>query len=226
MTGSTCLLDQRPTGDGGHLCRGCTDRLRRDLDAVPDIVSELLVTVSRQDHVQPVRAGRSTATPLVYNPDASDELTDLAYLLGSWSRCMADDLGMKLEVPDTPDTPAAHAAWLALRLRVIRHHPAVDDLAGEIGHAVARGRRAVDVHDVASRFLVGPCPQLTDGWFCDGDVQATITTTRDEPPTMACLRCHHTWRAEQWLRAGKLIANRRDEIGWRPPARTRAGADT
>lgn len=220
--GTQCGLDDRPTPDGARLCRACTTRLARDLDAVPELVADLLITVSRQDHVQATQPRRGGGTPLAFNAGASDELTDLRYYLGSWARCMAEDLGLTF---DTPDTPAAHATWLTGRLRLIRHHGAADDLSTEIGHAVAHARRAVDVEPVASRFLVGPCPRILDAAFCDGDVLATITTTRDEPPTMACLRCEHVWRAEQWLRAGKQIKNRLDETGWKPKPRQRVSAE-
>lgn len=218
-----CLIDDRRVPDGARLCRGCTDKLSRDLEAVPDLVADLLITVSRQDHVQAAQPGRSAGTPLVFNPGASEELADLRYYLATWTGRMAAHLGVELDIEDQP---VAYAAWLGRFLRVIRHHDDAAQLSTEIHRAVAAARHAVDLAPVSSRFPVGPCPRIIEGgWFCDGDVLATITTVADEPPTMTCLRCEHVWRAEQWLRAGKQIKNRSDETGWRPRPRSRADTD-
>lgn len=218
---SSCQIDDRKVGDGARLCRRCTSDLERDLDAVPDIVADLLITVSRQDHVQAAQAGRAPGTPLAFNVDASRELTDLAAALNYWTRRYAVALG----VTAPPDTnPTACAGWLLRLRRVIRHHDSAGRFSTDVHAAIRAARHATDLAPVSSRFPVGPCPQIVDAQFCDGTVLATITTTADEPPTMTCLRCQCVWPAEQWLRAGKRIKRRRDETGWRPPRRVLAEA--
>lgn len=223
MTSTPCAIDRRSVADGARLCRHCTAELRRDLEAVPDLVADLLVTLSRQDHIAPGRPGRSAETPLVYNDGAARELASLHFYLSSWARCIADDTGLSLG--GVTAAAAAYADWLLEHLNAVRRHDAAADLACEIYNVVRDARRATDLAAVSSRFLVGPCPLVADGAFCDGDVLATITTSADEPPTMTCLRCEYVWEAHQWLRAGKRIKNRRDEIDWKPrPRRPREDA--
>lgn len=213
-----CVVDRNPVGDGSRLCRVCTQALARDLHAVPDLVADLLITLSRQDRIAPQRnVGRSSTTPLVFDVVASRELRALHFYLSSWVRCLAEDNGIEAR-PENNAT--ACAAWLVEHLALARRHDAADDIKYELHRAVVSARQATDIHEVSSRFPVGPCPRIIDAAFCDGEVLATITTdTGTAPPTMACLRCEHVWPPESWLRAGKQIRNRRDETGWRPRPR-------
>ncbi len=153
MSGSPiCLAPQcdRPAA-GGFLCGSCLATLRRDLEAVPDLLADLEVTVSRQDKLADP-SGRSTdERPLPLRPGPLEARDTLTATLGAWTHHVAARTGTGTRVFGAQ----ASALWLLADLDVVRSDPDAGQLADEIGFAVVTARRAVDKR--LQRSYLGPC---------------------------------------------------------------------
>jgi hypothetical protein len=113
----------RPAPDA-HLCRGCTDQLRTDLAALASYLPGLTRVLARQQRTtdnrsrRPTRQDASTvpapetrtrkltasessvslvATPLQFDPAASDLLAQARSTLGTWCRYLCAARGIPIE---------------------------------------------------------------------------------------------------------------------------------
>lgn len=177
-----------------RICGACSSELRRELEAVPGLVEDLDLAISRQTRLTGGRVGgHSPEKPLAWNERASEAADHLAAILLGWARvlvasvnvlhgptcggcahpsCMYADLGRE------PHRHPAHvAAWLHRHAGALIAHPAGPDAVEEILVAVRNARWATDS---PPRDLVyaGPCNE------CDADLYA-----RPDASRVACRWC-------------------------------------
>jgi hypothetical protein len=203
---TTCQACTAPAGEGYVLCTRCGDRLALDLERVPDLISDLHVTLARWDEIY-VKSGRGGETGLPFRVAAADALRSLSSVLSQWATQVAQNRTSDHPTEDITD----QAQWLLRRVDWLRALENAGTAFSEIGSAVDRGIAAIDRPTHRARFLVGPCPEmLDDGSSCSGDVWAYIPTREVDP---ALLRCRNPecrgfrepWTTEQWLKVGKRI---------------------
>lgn len=144
---SGCGVCSAPAGDDAYLCRTHTDDLARDLGAVPDLVAELDITLTRQARVTSERhGGRSAERPLPLNVHASEKASILNSTINAWAldtSRLAEDERDQLAGNHYTDT-AAVAAWLARNLHTLRMHAEAGQAHDELTNAIREARRAVD----------------------------------------------------------------------------------
>lgn len=200
MTTRTCPRCDAPILHG-TLCEDCLATLRRDLDAIGELITELHTQLARQNRTAGgTTAPRATdpdpmptgwhdpdvlaiaAHPLPYDQRASDALELLRSVLVGWTR---DTTPRSQQPPDQLHALAAHLAahdW--------RNHPAADELADEIHWTIGQIRHAIDTPP-PSRYL-GPCGAvLEDASTCPGDVYQVGTKLP------RCWTCHATHSADE-----------------------------
>ena len=159
---------ERPTPDG-LLCERCTDHLRRDLAALPGLIADLDVTLTRQARVG--SGSSKDRSPLPLNVAASEVGWAVRNTLGTWVRTIElDDLG------DLADDPADWARWLGKRVERIRGHVEGGMLADEIGYCVVSIRQVIDTPPES--LYCGPCAT------CGADLYA-----RPGASEVLCRRC-------------------------------------
>lgn len=141
MTAALCACGQ-PVPDA-TICRDCTGKLGRDLAAIPWLVEQLDLSLSRQTASERQDGGRSAETPMPYDLGASDALEMLGVVLRRWSRA----LGV--------DTRWGMSDALATHLDDLRQHADADRAVIDIGGAVAKARRTIDRRP--ERWFAGPC---------------------------------------------------------------------
>lgn len=137
---------------------------------MPEWLSELDLTLSRQTGNAPGIGGKSSTIPAPADLDALEVYSYVRNQLQTWVR--------ELDLGDGPraDNPRALCRWLAERVQRMRMHPAVDELAGEIDCCHKMIRRVVDRHD--DRVSVGRCE------ICDAGLMA-----EPEAITVTCRKC-------------------------------------
>ena len=197
---SGCQVCSAPTGDDARLCRTHTDDLSRDLASVPDLVSELEVTRTRQARVTAEKhGGRSAERPLPWNEHASAKAFELNATLNAWAldvSKLGEDERDRLAEHHHTDTIAV-AAWLGRNLATLRQHPEAGTAHDEITNAIREARRAVDRPQ--ERLFAGPCnePDEDTGEHCREDLYAAPGKT-----TATCKVCgtHHDMaQRREWM---------------------------
>jgi hypothetical protein len=144
---ATCQVCSSPSGDAANLCRVHTDDLVAELKAVPDLLAELDITITRQNRTTAERnGGRSSTTPLPWNEHASAVRSDLWSTLGAWAHDVSklgEDERDRITDVDTYDT-AGVADWLVRNVATLRMHGEAGTAHEEIIDAVRQARRAID----------------------------------------------------------------------------------
>jgi hypothetical protein len=218
-----CQVCSAPTGDKANLCRTHSDQLVHDLRTVAAIVVELEVTVTRQDRVGPAKHGsRSAETPLAWNENAAAREFELNTTINAWALDVSHlDEDERDPLADISHTDTADvAAWLTRNISTLRQHGEAGTAYDEITDAVHNARDATDLPKVRNRFYAGPCPnqlvvQNDDGTEgrtqCQGEVWAFIATGNDMS-YLRCQSCRASWDTTQWIRVGREMLARVDQI--------------
>jgi hypothetical protein len=199
---------------GGYMCGVCLGRLDCDLAEVAELVADLGATITRQTRTGHRVGSRPAEVGLPFNDGAAAVRDDLRNVLSTWVRDLWESCGPWREVPtgdtgpdgtpvvgwvldplDLDDTLQEMAAWLRRHPSWIAEHPAAGELVDEIGDAVARVRRAVDLPPAL--VFCGPCPD------CGTDLYA-----RPDRVIVACRECGARHDVEA-LRAALLDAARK-----------------
>jgi hypothetical protein len=194
-----CGVCSSPTGDDGHLCKLHTDDLLRDLQAVPELVEELEVTVTRQARINAEKhGGRSAERPLPWNEHAAIVASDLNTTLNAWaldtSRLGEDERDLLVDHHYT-DTKAV-AGWLARNIRTLRQHPEAGQAHDELTNAVREARRAVD--RPLERVFAGPCGEPDeDDRECREDLYAA--SGKATATCKACGARHDMAERREWM---------------------------
>lgn len=185
MSATECVRCARPVTDHATLCHHCAGELAERLRSVPDLLDDLIVTISRQDRLGAGgRAGPSDEQP-VPRLDVSATLDALVGEITTWARDLAETHGLAIPVPDRLGqdarlhSAAVAADWLADHAALIRVHVAAPEchraLTAAITAAVSRTDRPPPLAGL------GPCPK------CGAELRAAPTAA-----TVTC-RCgeHH-----------------------------------
>lgn len=171
---SGCTASCGAGADSGlYLCRAHTDVLAAILAGVPDLVTELDVTVTRQNRTTSERHGaRSSTRPLPWNEHAAAVAADLATVVNRATLTVA---GSEQDERDRLTEVAAYdtanlARWLRRNLALVRRSPDAGIVLAEVDDAVRLARRAVD--KPPESVFAGPCHvTVADGHtVCRGDV--------------------------------------------------------
>lgn len=194
-----CGVCSSPTGDGGRLCRTHTDDLQRDLHAIPELVQELEVTITRQARITAEKhGGRSAERPLPWNLHASDKATELNATINAWAldvSRLAEDERDRLAEHHYTDTPAV-AAWLARNLHTLRQHQEAGQAYDELTNAVREARRSVD--RPLERIFAGQClVEHEDGWVCKEDLYAA--PGKAHATCRVCGARHDMAKRREWM---------------------------
>lgn len=148
------------------VCRSCLDQLRSDLRAVPELIADLMVTISREDRISDPSGGSTAEIPLPFRPAPAEVGRDLHAELATWVRHLTEERGIEwrpspgaplgpLPTSRLPDDDTVELArWLDRHLQSVAYDVAGGELVDCVGYAVARARRATDRPD--SQYL-GPC---------------------------------------------------------------------
>lgn len=214
-----CAQCTAPTGDDGLLCRTHTDELDRELGDVPELVGELEVTRTRQDRLTERYGAKAAEKPLEWSERAAEKASELWLTLSAWALDLSqrgEDERDRLAAVGTYDT-AEVARWLARNMRELRQHPEAGTAFDEITDAIRQARRVVDRPAIATRFEVGPCPEIVavdphddvaGTAPCAGKVWAFIPAEPERAALLQCQACGESWNTTQWLRVGKRMLTR------------------
>ena len=192
----------------------------------PGLASDLETTITRQDKLA-MNPGSATSAekPLNWNDRASNVRWELCATLSVWA------LETSKRYEDTRDPVwavgrdiARIAEWMLRNINTLRLLPDAGEAYAELNDAIRRAENATDRPANATRFVVGPCPELLeDETACPGEVWAFIPISEDRPALMACQNdegCGQVWNTTQWMRVGERIRRRIQQTGWRPTYRT------
>lgn len=206
----------RPTAD--PLCSGCLDELLAALRALPDLLAELDVTLTRQDALVPRGpAGRSGETPLPFRPEASALASSATAMVITWAREVHEQ-NPHLRPPAGGTREAA--VWLAGLPNLLAMHPAADELHADLTGLAAEVRYRVDRRP--DRIYSGPCGAPTpdnepagegDG-ACPGHLYA-----RPGAGMVTCPECgagHDVAERRAWMIASALdmLVTAPVALGW------------
>lgn len=211
MTAPTCSCG-RPVADNARLCSrkptslsdlgGCTERLARDLGDIGALAEELQTTRLRQSRTGgkgPGVLARSQDRPVPWDERASETAEILRLTTLGWVRVVLEERGGRLPAANM----GALGGFLLANLEWLRHHPAADECADEVGHAVQLARQAVD--SAVERTYAGPCREEVDAHDDQGPSCCLAELhVRVGARTAVCPRCaaeHDVADRKAWLLA-------------------------
>lgn len=172
----------------GFLCRNCADVLKRDLGAIPWLLEDLEVTISRQDKLSESSDRSSDEHPLPIRIDAMEARRDLNGVLAAWAMHIAGRLdGLSGSGWDE----LRLANYLLDHLSTILTDPAAGQCADEIGNARGLAQRTID--HPTPRVYVGPCED------CDKDLYARPSAAEVECKTPDCGAVYPIEARRRWL---------------------------
>lgn len=210
---ATCPSCGAPQAEG-LLCATDVLHLTADLRAIPGLVDDLDVAVSKQARLTTSGRGSKGAAHerWGFGIDASAVAWELEQAVVGWSITIAPDAWYGREYLIPRGTRYA-ASILIQQMSDVRKHPEVDKLTEKIHAAVAAATEHVLGPRERTRIPVGPCPELNpDGSHCDGAVVAYIPRQDAAPSRMQCkLNPDHRWTSIQFYRAGKRIHDRAEQ---------------
>jgi hypothetical protein len=165
----------KPAHDG-FVCSSCVATLRRDLNAVPDLLADLDITISKQDRLSDSEKCASSERPLPLRLEPMEAKRDLGQTLATWTQHVVTRLGVlpPCDIPvvaphvnrrgalieqRTDRQVVALAAWMVGHLGDVLIDPEAGSLADEIGYAVITAQRAVD--KPLQLVYAGPCDECT-----------------------------------------------------------------
>lgn len=185
--GVTCDRCHQPVHDNAHLCRGCGDKLAKLIGDIPALVTDLIVTYTRQSRSERL-VGRSATSPLFWSEPARRALDHLHATLVAWVRLIVAERGLE----HWPvNVPSAMSGWLLHHIDWIRHHPAATQAFDEIRAAVRDLERVMDTHN--ERWYAGPCRAEYTTHPDTDDVDACCLVdlyAKPNAPTVECRNCH------------------------------------
>lgn len=201
----------RPTR-GTTICGACSADLDRALAAVPWLVRQLDLVLSRQTRTGTGGGARSAETALPYAPHASEAGRVLTSTLTAWvdellpadphrigplcDRCA--HASCRTMRPLVDRTANSCAVWLRARVDRIARSPVAEDLQDEILAAVGAAQRVVD--RPPDRRYVGQCGADLDGDDCETDLYAQAGAA-----VVTCPTCGTGWDV-RWRRERLLDA--------------------
>lgn len=203
-----CPIDGRPTSDT-TICRGCLDGLLAELRAIPALVEDLEVTLTRQARVGARNGPRGAETPLPFHLRASVDLEALHGGLLMWSRAVADRRGLPAPLPGF--STEGLARWLLLWPTDLATHPDAAELHGDVLAMVEAGRRTVDLPPTLH--FVGPCDDCGADLYC-GPLASTVACRTEGCEFAAPVAERRVWLLEQAVDQLRTAAELSRELPW------------
>lgn len=180
------------------LCGTCSDKLVAQLRALPGLLHELHVTLTRQARMGSGGAGgKGKERPLPFNVNASEVSDEARMTLSTWVRELAWS-----DTDNLADNPRAWALWLADRIERIRGHEAAEEIADTIDYLTRQIRMAID--RPADQEFYGRCavceadlyaPHGSVEGYCRKCKAEGVTTTYDPAANRASIQSQveHHW---------------------------------
>ncbi len=180
------------------MCGVCSQKLVAQLRALPGLLHELHVTLTRQARMGSGGAGgKGKERPLPFNVNASEVSDEARMTLSTWVR--------ELDFGDTEhlaNNPRAWALWLADRIERIRGHEAAEEIADTIDYLTRQIRMAID--RPADQEFYGKCavceadlyaPHGSVEGYCRRCKAEGVTTTYDPAANRASIQsqAEHHW---------------------------------
>jgi len=190
------------------LCRGCLDQLRGELRAVPELVKQLEITLTRQARVGERNGPRGAETPLAYHLRASVDLESLRDGLWMWAEAVGDRRGVEV---DAERSAAALATWLLRWAGEVAQHPDVAELHGDILAMTEAARRTIDLPP--QRHFVGPCDDCGADLYCGPQARDVTCRTPDCGATYPIAE-RRIWLLEQAVDHLRTAAELSRELPW------------
>jgi hypothetical protein len=157
VTDQLCALEgcQRSLDDTAFVCRGCTDRLTRLLEAVPGITRDLDDVIRRQvRYTNGARVHATSERVLPFNPAGSESRQVLIGTLIYWATQVAEIRGA--ELPERwGHQPPKLGPWLANHTGWLRAQSAGPEAFDELTTAITQARRTTD--RPPEKRYAGPC---------------------------------------------------------------------
>lgn len=184
-----CLAPQ----DQGLACATCTGRIEQELRAIPELVRELDVTLSKQDRIGTSgKSGKGTAhLKAPVNLGALQARAYLYDILIPWAYALGGN----------PPVDSTHAASVILyHIDAVRWHQQVGLLLEQLTTATRQARQVID--RPAERRYLGQCAvplaEFTEEERpCDGELYARPDATDVRCP--ACAITHDVADRRTWL---------------------------
>jgi hypothetical protein len=190
----------RRAQEGLRICRSCEQDTRRLLDRQAELRTELMITLARQDRLDPApEAGRSANQPLPYSPPAAAALRRQRRLLWDW-------VGLVAEPEDVMPRPTVdgYAGWLKARMSIIRARDDAGRFVAGVRSVTEAAMRAVD-HPLMRAVVIGGCPEAG----CAGQVSVFIPMDgSDRAAYMRCDRCRTEFPSRDWHKLAASIQRR------------------
>jgi hypothetical protein len=178
--------------DQAVICHACTGRLVADLATIPDLLTELDTTITRQARITAPAKGNGDK-PLPYDVGASIAAGNVHTSLHGWARILIEE-GSGHPLPQ--EQPAR---YLARNAHDIRTREWAAEMAHDVKGVVDQGWRSIDRPQ--ERYYAGPCGnQVNDpaGYY----ICPTVLWTRLQAATVRCRTCKASYDAHErraWL---------------------------
>jgi hypothetical protein len=172
----------------GYLCTVCMGNLRRDLRAVPGLLKDLAVTISKQDRLSDPSGRKGDEHPLPLKLGPMEARRDLTATLTAWVCHVAARVAPTEPVEFSPAMSAVYLLHY-LDFGTIQRDEEAGDLADEIGYAVIQAQRATDKS--LQLQYAGPCDE------CGTDLYG-----RPKTAEVKCENCQRTYpiaERRKWL---------------------------
>ena len=219
MSACPACMD-KPAHEGGP-CRLCWRATEIRVAELTAWWAELETTFTRQARINEPGEGRTDNTPKLddpttwrrpYHTGASRVARRIRNSAVGWVKVTVEDFGATMP----RNTMPAMFTHLAAYLKPIRRHEDAAEFVNDVANWTWRIKAVVDQPSHRAKIHVGPCPLYDDdNEPCSGEVFAVFPFHDTEgAPMMGCDSGHeeHFWEASRWVRAGKEIARRREQI--------------
>lgn len=197
---------------GAMLCYGCSDRLLRNLAALPDLYDACEAALVSTGQAGGERVTHRRDPGLVLSLPALKARTAIRAELVSWVRITHEERGLTVW---PAQTIPAMATWLASHIGWISAQPWAPEMARTIGDTTSEARAAAYPGNVR-RIEVGACPIAN----CAGNLNAYLHADDDVLPSL--IRCDaapiddehtpHEWPASEWVALGRMIVARVEAV--------------
>lgn len=169
--------------DGLYLCQSCRDHLERLIAEMPARYTELGHALAGGTSGGGQRVSGSASEPLPINPAAADHRAQIAGVLASWCRLVADERGIR--PPSGPEVTLT-APWLTVHVDWCAGNRWVDEMLEEMRKTAGRARGLIDPD---RRLPTGErCRTVDDdGGRCDGAI--VFIQGGDEQWSARCSEC-------------------------------------
>ena len=197
-------LTSGPDAVGGpaRLCDGCCDRLRRDLESLPELYEECESALGHSTYhlTQRVSGSKGTGTGIPLNAAVMAARTEIMALLASWAGLVISE--RRLSAAPTRSVSGL-SSFLATHLNWLVAHPAAEDFAEEVCGAARKAHTAAQLAP-SLHIELGTCVQPG----CGSTLYATGRAGDGRPKHQVRCGAGHAWPARDWLLVAHRLENR------------------